>query len=187
MKLSFRRCADWVGFALWQELSNLNDTVVLSSNNDVPVWVLESSSLYSVKSFYNVVNFGRIISPIGDFLWKNLIPQENHVFLWLVLYNKILTHDNLAKHRHIANPTCVFCNEDESIQHLFFDYVVARHVWRFVSKAFNMESPTCFTDVSCHWHHKKVLLWLILLILLPCGAFGLCVMNSAFRAMLGET
>ena len=44
--------------------------------------------------------------------------------------NKLLTRDNLLKRQHVADPTCLFCNEAESVNHLFFNCVVARELWR---------------------------------------------------------
>jgi hypothetical protein len=32
----------------------------------------------------------------------------------------------------VSDPTYLFCNELESITHLFFDYCVATNVWRMV-------------------------------------------------------
>lgn len=41
----------------------------------------------------------------------------------------MLTRDNLAKKQKVNDLTCVLCGEPESINHLFFDCVVARCMW----------------------------------------------------------
>jgi hypothetical protein len=47
----------------------------------------------------------------------------------LVVYNKNLTRDNLVKRQSVDDLTCVFCNELETSNHLFFDCVLAKAVW----------------------------------------------------------
>ena len=75
-----------------------------------------------------MINFGGISSDIKDAIWKIKVPLNIHVFLSLAYNNKCLTRDNLAKRRHVEDPTCVFCGENESINHLFFDCVVASQI-----------------------------------------------------------
>ena len=85
-----------------------------------------------------------------------MCPQKIHVFLWLCAHNKILTRDNLAKRRDVEDPSCLFCTEPESVQHLLFDCVVARHVWDFLSELFETERIVNFENIFAFWHmHKK--------------------------------
>jgi hypothetical protein len=44
---------------------------------------------------------------------------------------------------------CVFCNELESIQHLFFDCIVAKHIWEEVELMFGTEIHSFETVASC--------------------------------------
>lgn len=119
------------------------------------MWMLEPSGCYSAKSFYKAINFGGAVSEIGDCFWKILCPQNIHVFLWLIVNNKVLTRDNLAKRRHVEDITCLFCNEPKSLKHLFFQCIVASHVWRFVSEAFEIDIPKSFNDVIAIWRMYK--------------------------------
>lgn len=77
------------------------------------------------------------------------------MFLWLCIYNKILTIDNLAKMRELADVICLFCGDNESVQHLMFDCVVASHVWSFVSECFHIDTITSFDDVIAFLHSEK--------------------------------
>lgn len=62
-----------------------------------------------------------------------------------------MTKDNLAN-RGITKPhECVFCSEPESIDHLFFGYVVAKQVWRSVSDFFTCELGTDFFSIAKFW------------------------------------
>jgi hypothetical protein len=66
-------------------------------------------------------------------VWKLNIPPRVQFFLWLVSKDKILTRDNLGKRRHVSDPTCLFCLEQESISHLLFFCVVAQRTWSVIS------------------------------------------------------
>jgi hypothetical protein len=37
--------------------------------------------------------------------------DHSPTYLWLFSNNKTLTIDNLNKHRHVEDKTCVFCSE----------------------------------------------------------------------------
>jgi hypothetical protein len=71
---------------------------------------------------------------------ENKLPHKIKVFLWLVLRNKILTKDNLKKRNWQGSDGCVFCGLLESINHLFFDCLVARYVWRVIQVSLNLKS-----------------------------------------------
>lgn len=156
LKLTFRRCVDQSGLDRWELLLRVVQQCTLSDGSDMPSWSLESNGLYSVKSFYKSINFGGIASAIKDDLWKIMCPQKIHVFLWLCAHNKILTRDNLAKRREVEDPSCLFCAEFESVQHLMFDCVVAQHVWGFISDFFEIDRITSFDNIFAFWRvHKK--------------------------------
>jgi hypothetical protein len=48
---------------------------------------------------------------------------------------------------------CAFCSQQETIQHLFFDYYFAKFLWRVVQCTFNIDTPTSvghlFNDWAC--------------------------------------
>ena len=117
--------------------------------------MLFRSGIYSVKSFYNCINFGGVVSPFGDSLWKTLCPQKIHVFLWLCLYNKSLTRDNVAKRKTIEDKSCLFCSEDESIQHLFFECVNSNLIWDIISDFFKICRISCISEVASFWKVNK--------------------------------
>ena len=83
------------------------EPICLSDSPDQRVWMLDSSNKYSVKSFYKLINFGGIPSVIKDDIWKIKVPPNIHVFLWLIYYNKSLTRENLAKHRHVDDMSLI--------------------------------------------------------------------------------
>lgn len=99
--------------------------------------------------------FGGVVSAIGNKLWKVICPQKNHVFLWLCVYNKVLTRDNIEKRRPVEDSTCLFCENSESVHHLFFECIVAQQMWDFVSENFGIQKISCFEEIINLWHNPK--------------------------------
>lgn len=67
-------------------------------------------------------------------VWKLLVPPRVHFFLWLLSMNKNLTRDNVEKRKKIDSNSCLFCNEKDTVNHLFFEYVAAQKIWEEVSE-----------------------------------------------------
>ena len=83
LRLTFRRCVTENTLVTWEELTEIAKTSSLSDSPDQPLWMLDSSNKYSVKSFYKMINFGGISSDIKDAIWKIKVPPNIHVFPWL--------------------------------------------------------------------------------------------------------
>ena len=97
----------------------------MCDDDDALIWKLESNGKYSVRSMYAMVNF-RGISPVHiPDIWKNHVPPNILIFLWLLAHNKILLRENLAKRQNLIVLTCLFCSDGENINHMFFECAVA--------------------------------------------------------------
>jgi hypothetical protein len=88
-------------------------------------------------------------------IWDIKIPPRVQYFLWLLSKNKLLTRDNLSKRRKVEDPTCLFCNERESIQHLFFSCAIAKQLWHVLSKIFDIQLIASFEDIGKFWLNNK--------------------------------
>jgi hypothetical protein len=71
--------------------------------------------------------------------------------MWFLHQKVILTKDNLAKRNWNGCPRCVFCDSNESINHLFFKCPLARLVWRVVFSTFNIVPPAIVTNMFRNW------------------------------------
>ena len=85
------------------------------------------------------------------FLRKVKIPLRVKTFIWLILKKSILTRDVLLERGGDCPKTCLFCGQDESINHLFFQCPLARYVWNIVSVATGIKcqfegADFCLTD-----------------------------------------
>jgi hypothetical protein len=90
------------------------------------------SGIFTVKSIYKHLcsqDFG----PNFKMIWKAKIPLKIKIFMWLVSQNVILTNDNLVKRKWKGSNSCVFFNENESSQHLFFNCPTAKYVWSLIA------------------------------------------------------
>jgi hypothetical protein len=156
LKVTFRRCFDHNLMLQWFEIQQIAQTISFDGTKDSLIWNWEANGIYSVKSMYAVINFGGIKPVNIHCVWKIKIPPKIHFFLWLLFHNKLLTRDNLVKRQNVDDLTCVFCNELESCQHLFFDCVVASELWKEVCSV--LEIGLVISNmhvVSSLWEDKK--------------------------------
>jgi hypothetical protein len=77
-------------------------------------------------------------------MWKVHVPPRIHVFLSLLANNKTLTRDNLAKRRNVDDKSCMFCSENETVMHLFYECCVARNLWELVAEITGLPLVTDF-------------------------------------------
>jgi predicted GNAT superfamily acetyltransferase len=83
-----------------------------------------------------------------------MIPPRVHFFLWLLSKNKLLTRDNLEKRRR-EDKTCLFCDEQETVQHLYYECVVAKRVWECISGVFGFAIGSDFESMTKCWLCNK--------------------------------
>jgi zinc-binding in reverse transcriptase len=77
--------------------------------------------LWILRIFFGSINvfFFGCINYSMNCLWKLKLPLKVYCFLWLVVQNKILTTDNLSRKGWVGPLSCVFCQVNESVNHLF--------------------------------------------------------------------
>jgi len=151
LKLTFRRAVSQQLMLQWDELSQIVNSITLSTEEDAIIWKFNSSGQYSVQSLYAVLNF-RGVSPIHiPAVWQLSIPPRVHIFLWLLYNNKLLTRDNLQKRRDVADKTCLFCCEEETVNHLFFDCCVASLTWNYISIELGVQVGSDFESIGRWW------------------------------------
>jgi hypothetical protein len=102
--------------------------------------------------------------PNNSFLWKIKLPVKVKKILWFLFKGMILTKDNLIKRNWHGSKNCCFCNNRETIQDLFFDYVLAQFVWRTLELTFGLKPPRNLVQMSTSWlqniptHDKKLII-----------------------------
>ena len=100
---------------------------------DVLAWGGASSGKYSVSSGYLVLTkqlFGEVEVSWWKKVWNSFSWPKCNFFLWVLVYNRCLTWDNLCKRGFQGPSICVLCrSSDETVSHLFFQCPFAKQIW----------------------------------------------------------
>jgi hypothetical protein len=105
---------------------------------------------------------GMSFSPYPS-LWGKILPYPSH--------NRGIPHrgtgirspltflanvDNLNE-KGMSKPTqCCFCNDDESISHLFFECAIIKVVWGFVGEYLGFDLGSSYISVASKWLQKEI-------------------------------
>lgn len=130
--LTFRRWLPSTLQAQWEMLKQQALNYPFLQSADVISWKWSPKGVLTVKSTYARLSNndrGEAYSKI----WKAKLPYKIKIFLWLVENEAILTKDNMVKRTWLGDPSCRFCTESESIQHLFFTCSTAKVIWSIVA------------------------------------------------------
>lgn len=67
--------------------------------------------------YVDAINTGPVFR--NKYIWKLKVPLKIKIFMWFLHKGVILTKDNLAKRRWQGCKKCCFCDQEETIHHLF--------------------------------------------------------------------
>ena len=95
-------------------------------------WKWNSKGLFTTKSVYDHLSCGHSRRCFKH-IWKSKLPYKIKIFTWLLENKVILTKDNLLKKKWPGDPTCSFCSQVESMDHLFFLCPIAKVNWCFIA------------------------------------------------------
>jgi hypothetical protein len=125
---------------LWHRLVARIAHIQLCDEKDVFKWNLTTSGQLSVKSMYRaLLNNANVF--YHKLLWKLKVSLKIKIFMWYLIKGVVLTKDNLIKRNWQGNKKCVFCDSDESIQHLFINCHFAQFIWRLIHCCFGLRTP----------------------------------------------
>jgi hypothetical protein len=79
------------------------------------------------------------------------VPLKIKIFMRFLYRKVILTKDNLIKRNWVGNESCCFCDNKESIQHLFFECPLAKIIWCIVHMTFGLAPPKNITNHFGNW------------------------------------
>jgi hypothetical protein len=111
--------------------------VHLSEERDTFKWNLTESGQFSIKSLYAELLNGNT-KFLRKYLWRLKVPLKIRIFMWFLNRKEILKKDILAKTNWTGCKKCAFCDEEETIDHLFIKCKLSSLVWRVVQFTFNM-------------------------------------------------
>ena len=119
------------------------ESIPLSRNQmeDRNGWHFTSNGKYTVQSGYQVERvypdkekppefYGPTVDILKAYCWKIRCPPKIRHFLWQLLSGCIAVMKNLKARGIQGDTCCVRCgNQEESINHVFFECPQARQVW----------------------------------------------------------
>jgi zinc-binding in reverse transcriptase len=109
-------------------LCQLVRSTTLSIEKDKILWRMSSKGKFFTHEVYQWLMYRDITDSQSDIWWTLPIHLKIKIFKWLVVHNKILTRDNVAKRIWISEITCPLCAEPEFISHLFLKCNVAKQI-----------------------------------------------------------
>jgi hypothetical protein len=151
LKCTFKRTVNERLGRVWLEIVQLASTIIFSEEEDALIWSFTSNGVYTSQSLYRVINFRGVKPVYTPSVWSLKIPPRVQFFLWLLPKNKNLTRDNLAKRQKVENMMCLFCEELESCNHVFFECVVAKEMWIRISNAIGRDIGNSFESIGICW------------------------------------
>jgi hypothetical protein len=137
----------------WNALLQRLDSIQLSNGTDEFRWNLHPNGKFSVGSLYKAIIQSNIPVNSNKKIWKMKIPLKTKIFGWYLRRSVILTNDNLVKRNWHGSTQCVFCHQDETINHLFFQCRFARSIWSLIQVASSLYPPTSVANIFGNWLH----------------------------------
>ena len=124
--------------------------VYMSDDPDCYKCKSTASKKFTIKSLYaDFMNVHTVF--LRKYLWKLKIPLKIKIFLWFLNRLVLLTKDNLAKRRWTRCKKCVFCDMEESVEHLFVSCQFAKIIWWLVYFKFNINPFTSISNMFGTW------------------------------------
>lgn len=84
-------------------------------------------------------------------IWKAKIPHKIKIFMWLLENRAVLTKDNMIRRKWSGDPSCYFCNQPETGDHLFFQCPIAKLVWSIVDQCLGATNTPQNTQQYKSW------------------------------------
>ncbi|WVZ79760.1 LOW QUALITY PROTEIN: hypothetical protein U9M48_027301 [Paspalum notatum var. saurae] len=117
-----------LNYRQWDRVCEWLDVADSQNGEDIICWKWGQRTQFTVKSFYKALTVG-VQGPELKHIWRSKIPPKIKIFLWFIENNVLLTKDNTIKRKWDGDPICYFCNQKETIDHLFFTRPIAKVVW----------------------------------------------------------
>ena len=150
LNIEFRRYLSGANWTHWLQLVQRIMGVNLTNEHDTFRWKLTMSGAFTVSSMYADCMHGH--TPfLRKYLWKLKVPLKIKIFMWFLNRKVILTKDNLAKRNWTGDKHCVFCQSNETVEHLFISCTFAQDVWRLIHFTFNISPPTSIANMFGNW------------------------------------
>ena len=94
-------------------------------------------SMLNEGKFYTNKVYNELTSDRDKVIWCNLIlrnkARPRSIFtLWMTCHGGLATKARLFRFGMISNSICAFCDQEESVNHLFFECIKLNRIWKVV-------------------------------------------------------
>lgn len=114
-------------------------TINLTDQKDSIIWKWTADGKYSVASAYECQFQGAMTTFPAAKVWKAATEPKCRFFAWLVLHNRVLTADNMAKRNWPCNTTCSLCqSQQETTAHITTECDFTKETWTKIAAGCNM-------------------------------------------------
>ena len=125
------------------------------TQEDIVSWSWSSKKIFTTKSVYNHTSSDGEINSFNH-IWRSKLPYKIKIFTWLLEKGAILTKDNMLRRKWIGDPSSKFCDQPETIDHLFFQCSIAKCVWAMIGQCFGANN----TPRDCRQYKQWIRKWL---------------------------
>lgn len=145
-------------------LSSFTGTLLaLNDQEDQLVWKWSSSGDYTASSVYKLMVSGGKIQWNFKKIWEATAPSKVKIFTFLLLNNRVLTHEIMHRRGISCEAKCVMCEvcDVETSHHLFFQCQNAQEVWGKFTNLIRVEDTVHNTWENSRHHysarlHKRI-------------------------------
>lgn len=121
-------------------------TVALTEEEDQITWRWTPDGMYSAWPAYDIQFAGTYSRFQSEHIWKTNTEPKCRFFAWLVIHDRVLTADNLAKKNWPHNEHCTMCYcQFETTAHLLIRCNYTEAVWSTIAAQLNLPN---FTHMS---------------------------------------
>ncbi|XP_058770039.1 uncharacterized protein LOC131643749 [Vicia villosa] len=100
--------------------------------------LIQNGKFSTRKFYYNFLEQHQTV-PWRKLFYDNAARPRALFTLWLACHDRLATKARLRKFGILTNEDSNFCENVETLQHLFFDCRVTKNIWRNVLKWMNMD------------------------------------------------
>lgn len=116
----------------YPEIADVISLVQCHEGKDRFVWRPVAGKGYSIAPCYEVMRSKRERVSWAAMVWNSSIMPRHSFVWWLVIHNRMKTRDLLRRRGMQISPNCCFCQEQESVSHLFFKFSFSNQIWKGV-------------------------------------------------------
>ena len=126
-RLNFSRWLPPSLFEDWMRIVEMTFSFNFEARDDFVSCSWSRKKIFTTKCVYNHLSSAGENNNFNH-IWKSKLSYKIKIFTWLLEKGDILTKDNMIRRKWIGYPSCRFCDQLESIDHLFFQCPVAKCV-----------------------------------------------------------